>query len=250
MYHKQNIGLTLAQAKRLAQAVASGKPLTFTKYERTGDTPIYLTECQKNKLDGPLRIGVKQLEHIRKQGGFLGSLLKLIGPALKVAGPAIKTIGKIAGPAAATGAITAAANYGTRKALKGKRGRGLQLKRGKGLRLKHYKGGNVTIELTLTPEEVNALHDKKDGGFLGVLASLAASLLPTLLGNGLSSTEMTTAKDIIKRVGRHQLNKKNAQQELDLIAQKYGSGLLGKLFGLPGNKVPVLGDIPLLNVLF
>ena len=31
MYHKQNIGLTLAQAKRLTQAVESDKPLTFTK---------------------------------------------------------------------------------------------------------------------------------------------------------------------------------------------------------------------------
>ena len=29
-----------------------------------------------------------------------------------------------------------------------------------------------------------------------------------------------------------------------------GSGLLGKLFGLPGGKIPVLGDVPLIGGLF
>ena len=83
-----------------------------------------------------------------------------------------------------------------------------------------------------------------------MLASLAASLLPTLLGNGLSTSEIAIAKNVMTRVAS-QKSKKNAQAELEKIARKYsGSGLLGKLFGLPENKIPVLGDIPLLNVLF
>jgi hypothetical protein len=35
------------------------------------------------------------------------------------------------------------------------------------------------------------------------------------------------------------------------ISKKEGEGLLGKLFKLPGGKIPVLGDIPLIgNILF
>ena len=35
------------------------------------------------------------------------------------------------------------------------------------------------------------------------------------------------------------------------VSKKEGEGLLGKLFKLPGGKIPVLGDIPLIgNVLF
>ena len=31
--------------------------------------------------------------------------------------------------------------------------------------------------------------------------------------------------------------------------EKFGKGLLGKLFKLPGNKIPILGDIPLIGKL-
>ncbi len=35
------------------------------------------------------------------------------------------------------------------------------------------------------------------------------------------------------------------------VSKKDGKGLLGKLFKLPGNKIPVLGDIPLIgSILF
>ena len=181
----------------------------------------------------------------------MGALFKLIGPALKAIAPAVK----VAGPALTTGALTGAASYGVNKLLRkatgdDKKGRGYRLKpypTGSGYQLKPYRGGNVTVELT--PNDINGLMTKKTGGFLSLLASLAAGLLPTLLGNGLSKSKVATAKDIIHAVSS-QKGKKKAQEKLNLMTEKYGKGLLGKLFNLPGNKVPVLGDIPLLNVLF
>ena len=256
MYTKKNIGLTNCQIKKLASAVDNGTPVSFTKYSVTGNVPVYLTKGQLEGLTAgkPLKFSKKQLMHMKTQGGFLGALFKLIGPAMKLIAPVAKTLG----PAVATGALSGAASYGANKLLRKaagddkSRGKGLELKPyGKGLELKPYKGGNVTVELT--PDEINGListtRSKKTGGFLPLLASLAASLLPTLLGNGLSKSDVNTAKDVILSVAS-QKGEKKAQQRLDQMTQKYGSGLLGKLFGLPGNKVPVLGDIPLLNVLF
>ena len=120
----------------------------------------------------------KQLMHMKTQGGFLGALFKLIGPAMKLIAPVTKTLG----PAVAAGALSGAASYG--------------------LKLKPYRGGNATLELT--PNEINGLisstKSKKTGGFSSLLASLAASLLPTLLGSGLSKSEINTAKDVILSV--------------------------------------------------
>ena len=190
---------------------------------------------------------------MKTQGGFLGALFKLIGPAVKALAPVAKTLG----PAVATGALSGAASYGANKLLRkatgddAKRGKGYHLKpySGKGFHLKPYQGGNVTVELT--PEDINSMlsGSKNTGGFLPVLASLAASLLPPLLGSGLSSRDMDSAKDIILSTAT-QKSKTKAQQNLDRMTKNYGSGLLGKLFGLPQGKVPVLRDIPLLNVLF
>ena len=75
-------------------------------------------------------------------------------------------------------------------------------RRGKGFELKPYRGGNETVQLT--PNKINGLisstKSKKTGGFLSLLASLAASLLPTPLGSGLSKSEINTAKDVILSV--------------------------------------------------
>lgn len=245
MYHKRSIGLSQCQLKKLATAIENGTPVSFTKYSPSGNVPVYLT---KGQVDGlymgkPLKFSKKQLSHMKTQGGFLGALFKLIGPAMKAIAPAVKVLA----PAVATGALSAATTYGTNKLL---RKAGGDDKRGRGFHLEPYKGGNLTVELT--PNEINGLMGttkKTTGGFLGVLASLAASLLPALLGSGLSRAEVATAKDVITSVGT-QKGKKKAQEKLDQMTKKYGSGLLGKLFKLPGGKVPLLGDIPLLNILF
>ena len=66
--------------------------------------------------------------------------------------------------------------------------------------------------MELTPKEINGLISstkfKKTGGFLSLLASLAASLLPTLLGGGLSKSEINTAKDVILSTASQGLRKK------------------------------------------
>jgi hypothetical protein len=115
---------------------------------------------------------------------------------MKLIAPVAKTLG----PAVATGALTGAASYGANKLLR--KAAGDDKRRGKGLELKPYKGGNVTVELT--PNEINGLISstkyKKTGGFLSLLASLAASLLPTLSGSGLSKSEINNAKDVILSV--------------------------------------------------
>ena len=246
------------QVKKLASAVDNGKPISFWFYHPDGSVPVYLTKGQLECLHAgkPLKFGKRQLAYMKTQGGFLGALFKLIGPAVKLIAPVAKTLA----PAVANGALSGAASYGANKLLRkaagdehsAKRsGRGIYLKPygGKGFELKPYRGGNVTVELT--PEEINSMlsGNKKTGGFLPVLASLAASLLPTLLGSSLSQSEINKAKDVILSTSS-QGSKKKAQERLDQMTRKYGSRLLGKLFGLPGNKVLVLGDIPLLNVLF
>lgn len=250
-YIKKHIQLSERQIARLRDAAENETAISFAKYGSKGIVPVYLTDGQIRAMEHnkPIKFSKKQMRYMKTQGGFLGALLKLLGPALKVIAPVARTLA----PAVATGALSGAASYGANKLLRkatgdDKRGRGFQLKPyGKGFKLGPYTGGNVSIELT--PQDINGLLHKKEGGFLGMLASLAASLLPTLLGNGLSRDEVNKAKEIIGSVA-HEKSKKKAQERLDMIAKKYGSGLLGKLFGLPGGKVPVLGDIPLLNVLF
>ena len=39
------------------------------------------------------------------------------------------------------------------------------------------------------------------------------------------------------------------KQKSRFVSKKEGEGLLGKLFKLPGGKIPVLGDIPLIGKL-
>ena len=237
-YTKRSLNLSHSQIQKLKSAIENETPISFSSYGKKGNVPVYLTKGQLKGLESnkPIKFSKKQLGYMKVQGGFIGSLIKLIGPAIKALAPVAKAVG----PVVATGALSGAASYGANRLLR-------KAVDGKGFQLKPHTGGNVTIELT--PCEINGLIKKKNGGFLPILASIAASLLPTLLGNGLSRPQINDAKNIITRVGR-QTSKKKAQAELDKIAQKYGSGLLGKLFGLPGNKVPVLGDIPLLNVLF
>lgn len=254
-YTKKQIGLAQCQLKKLASAIDNGKPLTLTFYEPTGDVPVYLTKRQVEGLrtGKPISFSKRQLTYMKTQGGFLGALFKLIGPAMKAMAPVAKTLA----PAVATGALSGAASYGANKLLRkatgddAKRGKGFRLKpySGKGFRLKPYSGGDVSI--VFTPKDINSfmMGDKKTGGFLPILASLAASLLPTLLGSGLSKSDVDTARNIMLSTAT-QGSKTKAQQNLNRITEKYGSGLFGKLFGLPGGKVPVLGDIPLLNILF
>lgn len=39
------------------------------------------------------------------------------------------------------------------------------------------------------------------------------------------------------------------KQKTRFVSKKEGEGLLGKLFKLPGSKIPILGDIPLIGKL-
>ena len=77
--------------------------------------------------------------------------------------------------------------------------------------------------MELTPKEINGLISstkfKKTGGFLSLLASLAASLLPTLLGGGLSKSEINTAQDVIFKKGSR-MSKPNASKVRQRTAVK------------------------------
>ena len=101
--------------------------------------------------------------------------------------------------------------------------------------------------MELKSKEINGLISstkfKKTGGFLSLLASLAASLLPTLLGKGSSKSEINTAKDVFLSVAL-QKGKKGP------TGSRSNDSKVWQLFGLPGNKVPMLGDIPYSTVCF
>ena len=248
-YNQGKIYLNKSQLERLQKHIESEEALGFTKYtDGEFEVPVFLTDGQvKNYGMKPIRFSVKQIRALKKDGGFLGAIAKVLASIGTKLLPALE----VAAPALATGALTGAASYGATKALDAATG---NKKKGKGLYLhknskpiKPYTGGNITIELT--PSEVNSLLEPKEGGFLPILASLAAGLLPTLLGSGLSSDEIKKAKKIILKPAM-ETDEKKAQQKLEELTEKYGQGLLGKLFKLPGNKIPVLGDIPILNMLF
>lgn len=99
-----------------------------------------------------------QLRYMRAQGGFLDTILKLIGPVVK----AIAPVTKVVGPAMAMDALSGEGSYGANKLLrKAVGGKGFNLKPyGKGFRLKPYTG---LITIKLTPREINGLIKKKKG---------------------------------------------------------------------------------------
>ena len=243
----------------MASPIDNGTPVSFSKYSVTGSVPVYLTRGQLEGLRAgkPLKFSKKQLTYMETQGGFLGALFKLIGPAVKLMAPVAKTLG----PAVATGALSGAARYDANKLLRkatgddnsaGRRGRGLELEpyRGRGLELKPYRGGIVMVELT--PNEINGLisstNSKKTGGFLSLLASLAASLLPTLLGEGLSKSEINTAKDVILSVALQKGKKgPTASRSSD---SKVWQQTAGKVVWPSWKQGASAGRYTLLNVLF
>lgn len=92
------------------------------------------------------------------------------------------------------------------------------------------KGGSMNINLR--PLNMNELLIKKTRGFFRQPMS-AASLLPAVLGEVLSKDELEIVTNIIERVIK---KKKNPQKQLNLIAKKYGSGTVSKLFDSPKEK--------------
>lgn len=94
-------------------------------------------------------------------------------------------------PILATGALCGAASYRVNRLLR-------KVIHNKGFELKPYSASCIK----LTPYEINGLIEYKDGGLLPVLASIAAFILPMMLGNGLTRFEIFTAKDVITTVGR------------------------------------------------
>ena len=68
-----------------------------------------------------------------------------------------------------------------------------------------------------------------------------------------SHTPTGNASVVTTKNNRHRLVGTCSQcgiKKSQFISSQEGSGLLGKLLHLPGDKVPLLGDIPLLGMLF
>ena len=86
-----------------------------------------------------------------------------------------------------------------------------------------------------------------------MLPVIAKKILPALGIGALTGAASEGASQVIKKISGKKGNGlylQHGDQMYDLTETKEGDGLLGKLLGLPGGKVPVVGDIPLIGALF
>lgn len=91
-YEVRKIAMTPIQKKKLAAAFRARTPLTLTvgKGQMHGDVPLKLTKTQINRLAKAEKKGAgtritlsgKQIEHMKKDGGFLEFLLPILGDLL------------------------------------------------------------------------------------------------------------------------------------------------------------------------
>ena len=124
-------------------------------------------------------------------------------------------------------------------------GEGLRLRVGSGL---YLKSGNNLYDISSTKEGAGFL-----SAIMKVLPALAKKVLPALGIGALTGVASEGASQVVKKIagkGGKGLFLQHGGKMYDLTDTEEGSGLLGKLLGLPGGKVPGLGDIPLVGALF
>ena len=206
--------LTEGQKKKLISAKKNGKSITININNNMGPDVLLLTQTQLKRLQKkiPARITLSETQMSNQTGGFLSAILPFVTKTIL---PALGTLGL----SAASGAISGATNKATRGGGVFRTGDGIfpvmmDKKSVKKVLETVEKLENIgLIEKGSLDRSMKEIKEQK-GGFIGtLLAGLAGSLLPALFGQG-------------------------------------GSGLLGRALGLPNNKIPILGDIPIIGNIF
>ena len=128
-YNQVNVNITENQQEKIKESVRAKCAITSIKLRKNdldGDHVLFLTDAQyrkfqkaKNQNRGiTINMGLKQLRHNRKEGGFLGAILPAIAGVARMALPAI-------GKALGVGALSGLASSGVSKLL----GNGVYLKK-------------------------------------------------------------------------------------------------------------------------
>ena len=192
MYTPVKLRLTEPQIDKLKNGKQNKVPTTL-QIEKSqvgvGDHDLYLTKRQINKLkrmkSKSVRLSLSKTQMMAQKGGFLKIRLPLAKKLLPTVGKVLGTLGL----AGASGAVSAAAHKAVNK-----KGKGLY-RAGKGMKLFIPKNEIETmVKTTNELEKYNILPKgtttliisnikEQKGGFIGtLLATLAGSLLPSLLG--------------------------------------------------------------------
>ena len=128
-YNQVNVNITENQQEKIKESVRAKCAIISIKLRKNdldGDHVLFLTDAQyrkfqkaKNQNRGiTINMGLKQLRHNRKEGGFLGAILPAIAGVARIALPAI-------GKALGVDALSGLASSGVSKLL----GNGVYLKK-------------------------------------------------------------------------------------------------------------------------
>ena len=163
-YKQVNVNITENQQEKIKESVRAKCAITSIKLRKNdldGDHVLFLTDAQYRKFEKAksqnrgitINMGLKQLRHNRKEGGFLGAILPAIAGAARVALPAI-------GKALGVGALSGLASSGVSKIL----GNGIYLKKPNSLCKIETDGKG----LYLTPQPTNGFFDQHGYGLYAV----------------------------------------------------------------------------------
>ena len=159
-YKQVNANITENQQEKIKESVRAKCAITSIKLRKNdldGDHVLFLTDAQYKKFQKAksnnrgitINMGLKQLRHNRKEGGFLGAILPAIAGVARVALPAI-------GKALGIGALSGAAGNLVNKVL----GNGLYLKKPNSVCKVETDGKG----LYLTPQPTNDFFDQHGYG--------------------------------------------------------------------------------------
>ena len=159
-YKQVKANITENQQEKIKESVKAKCAITSIKLRKNdldGDHVLFLTDAQYKKYEKAknnnrgitINMGLKQLRHNRKEGGFLGLLLPAIAGAARVALPAI-------GKALGVGALSGLASTGVSKIL----GNGIYLKKPNSVCKIETDGKG----LYLTPQPTNDFFDQHGYG--------------------------------------------------------------------------------------
>ena len=175
--------------------LSSGSNTSVTSTSKASDVELVVTPAEKKKINTELLKLLSLKEHeekLEQDGAGIGSLFKLALPFVK------KVLPKIAaslGLAAASGAISGATHKATS-------GRGIKVNR-KDLEEIMKLGNACQCHKTVPSNFVDKMNrdvQEQRGGFLGtLLAGLAGSILPSLLGKGIKRASGIRRANGIKR---------------------------------------------------
>ena len=232
--NKVQVELTDFQKKKIKKAVKQGNNVSIRlqREQLDGDNVIIVNNNMLHKLDlirthgqGKDIVLTKENLDQMKTGGFLQFLI----PA------AVGLLGSLIG------------GKGLTMQKYFKVGNGLRMRTGAGL---YLKMDNKLYDLTDEPKYGKGFF----GAIMKLLPTIAKKILPALGLGAVTGLASEGASQVVKKIAERKGNGLYLHTKYgdmyDLTDTKAGDGLLGKLFGAPGGKIPILGDIPLLGALF